>query len=272
MLVLLPFVFFGAVLSIAVCMSCGYAGAVLALMLVVWFVIFFAAALLLLLLMIVILSLFINPNEPQKTHSGFYCAFAKYALGVLTALTRVHIHISGEEKIPQGRWLMVSNHRSGFDPLLAIWALRKYDLAFVAKPSILSIPFVGRFVHKICCLAIDRENDRAALKTILAAAELLKNDVTNFAIYPEGTRNTGSELLPFRNGAFKIAQKAKVPVVVMVVRGTENIAKNAPWRATDVYMDVLEVIDAGRVRELKTAEIGDEVRARIQSAAAQCAE
>ncbi len=266
MLVLLPFMCLGAVLSVVVCLACGYAGATLILMFAVWFAAFFLAALVLFLIIIAVLSLFIDPSKPQKTHSGFYCAFSKYVLGVLIAFANVRIHISGEEKIPQGRWLMVSNHRSGFDPVLAIWAMRKYDLAFVAKPSILRIPFIGRFVHKICCLPIDRENDRAALKTILAAAELVKNDVTSFFIYPEGKRNTSDELLPFRNGAFKIAQKAKVPVVVMVVRDTENIAKNAPWRRTDVYMDILEVIDAERVHELKTTEIGDEVRRCMQCA------
>ncbi len=266
MLVLLPFICLGAVLSVAACLTCGYTGATLVLMLAVWFAAFLVAALVLFLLILAVLSLFIDPNKPQKTHSGFYCAFSKYVLGVLAAFARVRIHISGEEKIPQGRWLMVSNHRSGFDPVLTIWAMRKYDLAFVAKPTILRIPFIGRFVHKIGCLAIDRENDRAALKTILAAAELMKNDVTSFFIYPEGTRNTGEELLPFRNGAFKIAQKAKTPIVVMRVRGTEDVAKNAPWRHTDVYMDILEVIDAERVHELKTTEIGDEVRRCLQCA------
>lgn len=264
--VLFPFICISAVLDIVVCLNSNYTDAMLALMLVVWFAVFFLACVLALLCLMVLLSLFIDPKKPQKTRSPFFCAFAKYLLGVLSAFARVRIHISGKDKIPQGRWLMVSNHRSGFDPVLTIWAMRKYDLAFVAKPSILRIPVIGRFVHKICCLAIDRENDRAALKTILAAAELMKTDVTSFFIYPEGTRNTGSELLPFRNGAFKIAQKAKAPVVVMAVRNTDRIAKNFPWRRTDVYMDILEVIDAERVHELKTSEIGDEVRRCLQRA------
>ena len=265
-MLVLPFICFGAVLDAVVCLCRGYTGGTLALMLLVWFVVFFALGVVLQLLMVAVCSLFIDKSKPQKTHSPFYCGFAKYMLGVLTSFARVHIHLSGAEKIPEGRWLMVSNHRSGFDPVLTIWALRKHDLAFITKPENMDIPFIGRYVHKICCIAIDRENDRAALKSILAAAELMKNDVTSFFIYPEGTRNTGSELLPFRNGAFKIAQKAKAPVVVMAVRGTENIAKNAPWRRTDVYLDILEVIDAERVRAVKTHEIGGEVRQRIQGA------
>lgn len=266
MFVLLPFICISTILDIVVCIARGYTGAMLVLMLTAWFAVFFLGTVLAILCLMVLLSLFIDPKKPQKTHSPFFCAFSKYLLGMLSVFAGARIHITGKDKIPQGRWLMVSNHRSGFDPVLTIWAMREHDLAFVAKPSILRIPFIGRFVHKICCLAIDRENDRAALKTILAAAELMKNDVTSFFIYPEGTRNTGKQLLPFRNGAFKIAQKAGAPVVVMSVRNTENIVKNFPWRRTDVYMDILEVIDAERVHVLKTTEIGDEVRRCMQYA------
>lgn len=266
MLLLLPFICLGAVLDAVVCLCCGYTGGMLVLMLAVWFAVFFVGAVLLFLVVLALLSLFIDKNEPQKTHSPFYCAYVKYVLGLVTVFTRVRIHTSGMEKIPGGRWLLVGNHRSGYDAVVTIWAFHRFDLAFIAKPSIITLPVIGRYAHRIGCLAIDRENDRAALKTILGAAELMKNDVTSFCIFPEGTRNTESELLPFRNGAFKIAQKAKVPVVVMSVRGTENIAVNAPWRRTDVYLDVLEVIDAGHVRALKTHEIGEEVRQRIQGA------
>lgn len=265
-MLVLPYVCFGAVLDVAVCLCRGYTGGTLALMLAVWFVVFFLLGAVLQLLIVAVCALFVDMDKPQKTHSAFYCSFAKYMLGVASSFAGARIHTSGLEKIPEGRWLIVSNHRSGFDPVVTIWAMRRHDLAFVTKPENLKIPFIGAYIHKICCLAIDRENDRAALKTILAAAELMKNDVTSFFIYPEGTRNTDSELLPFRNGAFKIAQKAKVPIVVMSVRGTENIVKNAPWRHTDVYLDVLEVIDAERVRALKTHEIGEEVRGIIQAA------
>ncbi|MCM1150381.1 MAG: 1-acyl-sn-glycerol-3-phosphate acyltransferase [Butyricicoccus sp.] len=267
-MLVLPFICFGAVLDAVVCLCRGYTGGTLALMLPVWFVVFFVLGVVLQLLMVALFSLFVDKSKPQKTHSRFYCEFAKFMLGVLSSFAHVRIHLSGEEKIPEGRWLMVSNHRSGFDPVLTIWALRRHDLAFITKPENMDIPFIGRYVHKICCLAIDRENDRAALKTILAAAELMKNGVTSFFIYPEGTRNTGGELLPFRNGAFKIAQKAKAPVVVMAVRGTENIAKNAPWRRTDVYLDILEVIDAEYVRAHKTHEIGEEAKRLIEAALA----
>jgi 1-acyl-sn-glycerol-3-phosphate acyltransferase len=267
-LVLLPFLALAAVLDAVVCVSAAYTGIMLVLMLIVWFIVFYIAWLLVFLLLLAVASLPVNKSELQKTRAPFYSALAKYALGLMTALLRVRIDLQGEELIPEGRWLLVCNHRSGFDPVLTIWALRHHDLAFVAKPSILSIPVIGRFAHKIGCLAINRDDDRQALKTILAAAELIKTDVTSLAIYPEGTRNTEETLLPFRNGAFKIAQKAKVPIVVMTVENTENIRKRTPWRSTRVTLRIHEVISADRVCELKTSEIGEEVWQHMEKALA----
>ena len=269
MLVLLPFFCFAAVLSVAVCLGAGFSGWTLAGMLALLFTAFFVAALALLLLVIGALSLLIDMNKPVRKLNGFFCGFTKYVMGVVCAIMRVHVTLTGGEKLPEGRWLLVSNHPSGFDIVTALWGLRRQDVAFIMKPDVLRIPAVGRFAVKIGCLAIDREDDRAALKTILAAADMLKNGVTSFCIYPEGTRDYGKELLPFRNGAFKVAQKAKTPVVVMATEGTEKIMKNFPFRRTDVTLRILAVFPAEQVTAQKTAEISRRARECMERTPAQ---
>ena len=74
-------------------------------------------------------------------------------------------------------------------------------------------------------------------------------------IFPEGTRSRGGELLPFHAGSFKIAQKANVPLVTTSVSGTEKIKKNLFRRPTDVYLDILEVIPADKVKSMSTVEL-----------------
>ena len=268
MLVLLPFFCLAAVLSVTVCLSAGFSGWTLAGMLAGLFIAFYIAALALLLLVIGLLSLTIDPKKSVTRLDRFYCGFTKYVMGVVCAIMRVRVTLTGEEKLPEGRWLLVSNHRSGFDIVTALWALRRQDLAFIMKPDILRILAVRRFACRIGCLAIDREDDRAALKTILTAADMLKNDVTSFCIYPEGTRGDGDGMLPFRNGAFKVAQKAKVSIVVMTTEGTDRIMKNFPFRRTDVTLRILDVIPAERVTALKTAEISRQTRLCMERALA----
>ena len=76
-------------------------------------------------------------------------------------------------------------------------------------------------------------------------------------VFPEGGTSKSGLLQPFRNGAFKVAQKAGVPIVICALSNTKAILKNMFRRRTDVYLDVLDVIPASEVAALKTtAEIG----------------
>ena len=84
------------------------------------------------------------------------------------------VHTEGLEKLPKdSRFLLVCNHRSSFDPLATMWALRDYNVSFISKPSNLKIPIVGKLAWGAGYLPINREDNREALKTILQAAEYL---------------------------------------------------------------------------------------------------
>ena len=266
MLVLLPFLIVGAGVSAWVCVAAGFTGAMLPVMLVLMLLAGIAASMAVTVLILWVLSLCVDMEQPQETQPRLYLAAVNWVLGVLTALSRIRLHVSGMEQLPAGRWLLVSNHRSNYDPIVTGWVFRHCGLAFVSKPENLHRPIVGKLVHKVGYLPIDRENDRAALRTVLTAAERIRAGNMSYCIYPEGTRNPTAEMLPFRCGAFKIAQKAGVPIVILSVRGTDDVQKNFPWRATDVYLDVCGVLDADTVKADKTTEIGEVVRQCIISA------
>ena len=137
------------------------------------FVLCFAGAVLVYVLAIGAVSLFVDRRKPVERPGAFYQFITRFTLKLLLALAGVRIHLSGEDKIPQGRWLLVSNHRSAFDPLAVICALDRHDLAFISKPSNFRIPIFGAYAHRICCLALERDDDRAAMKTILQAEKSL---------------------------------------------------------------------------------------------------
>lgn len=224
------------------------------------------ALFLLYVLFLCICSLWIDPKREYENHSRFYRALLNGATAMAMKVMRIRIHISGTQKIPQDKrnLLFVSNHRSNFDPIITWHAFKKQQIAFVSKASNFKIPIFGRLIRKCCFMAIDRENPRNAIKTIHKAGERLRKGEVSIGIYPEGTRSKTCDLLPFHNGVFKIAQKANAPIVVLFISGTEQIHKNYPFHHTDVYVDVLEVMDEEKVRQTKTDVLGDHIREGMQ--------
>lgn len=254
-----PFVMIAALLSALTVYSCGLAGFNIILFGLLYFVLYFIGSCLCFVAFLGIISLAVKKDEPQTKDSPFFRSLTVFALGFFTKALNVKTEVTGLEKIPEGRFLLIQNHRSMFDPLVTLCALHRYQLGFITKPENMELPIIGRFAHRICCLPIDRENPRNAVKAINAAAEFLKNDVCSIGLYPEGTRNRSGEedILPFKNGSLKIATKAGVPVVVTAVSGTDLIKRNMPFKKTVVTLKVCGVIPAETVCSSNTAELSE---------------
>lgn len=197
------------------------------------------------------------PDEDSK----FYRRTAHLYIKALKTVFRLKIKTVGMEKVPkEGRFLLVSNHISDLDPIVLIHCFEKSQLAFISKQENDQKPFVGQFQRKLLCQPINRENDREALKTILRCIQLVKEDKVSMAVFPEGYTSLDCKLRHFRNGVFKIAQKANVPVVVCTVHNTRKSMKSM-FKLKGGYVEVhtLEVIPAEEVKALSTAELGDKV-------------
>lgn len=224
----------------------------------------FLAATALYFLLLYLLSLTVDKTKPVQKKSSFYRWLLNETAWLILRLGRIRIECTGLEKL-QGLppFLLVANHRSNFDPFIAIVACPRSELAYIAKPEIFNIPITGSVVHKCFFLSIDREDDRKALGTILRAAALLREGTVSIGVYPEGTRSKTGELLPFRNGAFQIAKRAGAPIVIAKTTGTEQIARRFARRRTVVRFDILDILDAGTVAKMTTREIGDYAREQM---------
>lgn len=214
-----------------------------------------------------VVSLFIDTKWPREKRNPLCRSIISSGGEICCFYCGVRVHVIGREKLPtDGRFLLVANHRSLFDPLAIFHALRAYNIAFISKPSNMKLPVLGRIAAGDCFLPIDRENDREALKTILCAADYLKRDLCSICIYPEGTRSKTRQMLPFHHGSFKIAQRAHVPLVIAAISGTDMVKKNILRRRTDVYIDVLACIPAGEVQAETTAALSNRAYEAIAGA------
>lgn len=207
-------------------------------------------------------SLHIRLGEAYDRPSKTDYRLLNSAYRFLCTGARLRIHTTGLEKLPKGRFLLVSNHLSRFDNMVQSVTLKDTELAYISKPSNFTIPIGRRYITRCCYLPIDRENARNALETINRAAELISSDAVSFGVYPEGHRGTGTALQEFKPGCLKIAGKAGCPIVVATIYGTQEIHRNFPWRETNVYFDILDVIHPGSKR---TVELSREIRAEMQA-------
>lgn len=218
-------------------------------------------------LALVISSLFVNKKDPNPKLFPFYRKLLTLSIGPLLQVGRVRVELLGAEKLPAGGFLLVGNHRSDFDPITAMWALRKWGLTFVTKKENVDIPVGGRLIVGSGCLSLDRSDDRQGLMVIRQAVRRIRAGEV-IGIYPEGTRSKTGELLPFRVGCFKAAQWAKCPLAVLKVENSELVGKNFLRRKTIVRLSVKAVLPYDEIADLDTAEIGERVRSYLTNDAA----
>ena len=215
---------------------------------------------LLALVFLIVIANRVDLEEEQTEDNKFYRTVMRLYIQALKTLL-IRVHTEGLEKIPtQGRFMLVCNHLDIPDPVLLLYAFPNSELAFITKKENQQMFLIGKLMHKIMCQPLDRENDRAALKTILKCIQLLKEDKVNIAVFPEGYCSKDGKVHPFRAGVFKIAQKTNVPIVVCTIKNSKEILRNLrKLKKTDVVLHLVDVIPAEELKGKNTVEIGDRV-------------
>ena len=209
-------------------------------------------------LFLILLSLTISLKKKYTKPSKFYSAVFNAGYHFLCRCAGVRVTVTGLEKVPKDKkFLLICNHRSKFDNMVASYIFKKWPLAYVSKPENFSIPMGRRYMHRACYIPLNRESPKDALAVIAEASRLIKEDLSCIGIFPEGTRSDSTALLPFKAGCLRVAKNAHCPIVVITVDGTEKIHKTFPWHKTPVKLDVLEVISEEEVETSKTVELAD---------------
>ena len=222
---------------------------------------FWLALLLLAFLFLCCLSGAVDMEKPQDQDSKFYRTVMHWYIEALIPLVGLKIEVSGLEKTPkEGRFLLVCNHQNESDPGILLHYFKSSQLAFISKKENDTMFVVGKFMHKIQCQLVNRENDREALKTILKCIQLIKEDKVSIGVFPEGGILVKDKLSHFRSGVLKIAQKTGVPIVVCTLKGTSDLFHNMKrLKRTHVRLHLVDVIPAEEVKAANTVELGEKI-------------
>lgn len=206
-------------------------------------------------------SLVIDTRKPQTRDSRFYRRLVEVYLEAARTVLRIRIHTQGLEHVPAtGRFLLVCNHCHDSDPAMLLSVLAGKQLAFIAKREVMDYFVVGKLLHKLLGQAVNRENDREALKAIIKCVQILQEDTASVAVFPEGYIYPDRKLHHFRHGVFKIAKKAKVPVVVCTMTGTKDVFYNIlHGKSLDIQLHFLGTIPVEEHENLTTVQLSQQV-------------
>jgi len=156
--------------------------------------------------------------------------------------------VDGLENVdPAKRYVVVSNHLSLFDIPMLFWTLPIHG-RFLSKKEVFKIPLVGRAMRMIGIIEIDRASGGSSRQAINDGVKVAAERGFSLVVFPEGTRGSGDEPLPFKKGAFRIAIDTGLPVLPVIIEGTDRISRPGsrlyyPGRARVVILEPIETAD-----------------------------
>lgn len=156
-----------------------------------------------------------------KQHSRKLRYFARFWGWLGIRITFCPVYVYGAEKAHDEPGIVISNHQSLFD-ILAGLGFYPLDFLFLSKEEVFKIPFVGLAMRKIGYISVNRSSPRQAARS-LEVVEAKVRENNRVLIYPEGTRSKEARnILPFKAGAFQVAEKGSFPIIPIVLYGTQE--------------------------------------------------
>lgn len=185
------------------------------------------------------------------------------------AVSMMRINVVGKEKVIPGQsYIIVANHQSLVD-IYVLYGYLGMDIKWVMKKELRAVPVLGMACEMMGHIIVDRSNTDAALQSINAARDRIKNGIS-VVFFPEGTRSRNGELRPFKKGAFRLAQELGLPILPVTIHDTRKVL---PSDTTEIVPGkvTLEFNDPIPTKGLSQAEIAllsDQVRSAITNSLA----
>lgn len=128
----------------------------------------------------------------------------------------VKVEIEGAEHLePGATYVLAANHQSLFDTPI-VFAHLPLSFRILYKRSLGRIPFLGWHLFLGGHVGVDRESPSKARESLEHAAARIRSG-TSVVVFPEGTRSYDGGMGSFKKGSFRLAVKARTPVVPLAI-------------------------------------------------------
>ncbi|MEO7455434.1 MAG: lysophospholipid acyltransferase family protein [Gemmatimonadaceae bacterium] len=204
------------------------------------------------------------PFDKGRYHAGR--AFRQLAVAVVTMNPLWHFETEGERPAnPRLPYIAVSNHESYADIFLI--SHFPWEMKWLSKDTIFKIPVMGWMMRMANDIPIKRGKRESVVSAMQGCRDRLAKRCS-VMIFPEGTRSPTDELLPFKDGAFKLAIEAGAPILPIAVAGTKDcMAKHSfAFRRARAKARVLAPIPTTGMTNADVPALRDRARTVIDAA------
>lgn len=179
---------------------------------------------------------------------------------MILIMANIHVKVNGKENIPNETFVCYANHKSDVDPIALYYGLHRI-CSVVGKKSLFKLPIIKDCQKVFGAIALDRDNDRAAAKSMIEAIKLIKAGLS-FMIFPEGgikSRDT-EEMVNLRAGAYKLVTKSGALLLPVTILGSSNTKKRKTiFKRVNITLIVHKPLNKDEYMDYNTTELGNMV-------------
>jgi 1-acyl-sn-glycerol-3-phosphate acyltransferase len=174
---------------------------------------------------------FDKTGEMQHWCARWWCRLVAWSIFA-------NIHVHGVDKLSANQnYVYMANHASLIDTP-ALFAYLPYQFRIMAKKHLFYFPFMGWHLWTAGNFPIDQSDARKTARSLKAVIEGVRAG-KSLAVFPEGTRSPDGNLQEFKQGAFKIALRAGVPIVPVTIIGTSKLLPKGSLAPRPGRVDVI---------------------------------
>lgn len=163
--------------------------------------------------------------------------------------------------------VVMARHQSNLDVVVYGEVFPRGAIA-IGKKQLEWIPFFGWLWTATGNVLIDRRRTAAAMDAIRRAAEAAKSAGVSVWVAPEGHRNMGREMLPFKKGVFHLALGGRFPVLPIAVSPLDAVLDARRWavRPGTIRLRVLPPVPVEDLSPGDVAVLMERVREPMEEA------
>lgn len=201
-------------------------------------------------------------RDPVRYKTGYL--FRKLGLTITKINPNWTIELENYAHIDHRKpFIMVSNHLSNAD--IPVISNLPWEMKWIAKKELFDVPVLGWLLKWAGDIPVDRSSGSKRAAIFQRCKYYLERNVS-VIFFPEGTRSKSGKLNKFAVGAFDLAIKEKIPVLPIVLDGTQKCLPKKSWiydQEAFVKLKVMDPVPTNHLGKDQSYELMDKVRQMI---------